>query len=405
VLHRFIISHRETIIANARARAGSRMSPRPIETGLTNGIPLFLDHLGDALRLAQSSPVIDHAALSESACKHGGDLHRSGLTIGQAVHDYGDICQSIIELAAEARAPLSGDELRVLNMCLDDATAGAVTEYARHREVAMQTEGTERLGVLAHELRGVLSTATLAYGNLQTGKVGIGGSIGQLLGRSLLRLSALIDISLADVRLDAGIGRAEQFLVAGFVEEIAIGASMQAQVRGIHFTVPPVAEIVAIEGDRQVLISAISNLLQNAFKFTCNGGSVTLTTRVTTERVIFDIEDECGGLPPGKIEELFTPFSQRGTDRTGVGLGLSICLKAAKANAGDVRVRDLPGKGCVFTLELPRKPTLSNASGGNSTSELTKAGHGANKAGPVKARAIRAPIDALRIHGARGHGR
>jgi signal transduction histidine kinase len=356
MLGEFIVSHREAIIANARARVGARTSPRPTDTELTNGIPLFLDQLGDALRLAKSTTVVDHAALSASAGKHGSDLLGRGFTVGQVVHDYGDICQSITELAVELRAPLSGGDFRILNLCLDDAIAGAVTEYARQRERAIQSEGTERLGVLAHELRNVVSTVTLAYATLSTGQVAIGGSTGQLLGRSLLRLTSLIDRSLADVRLDAGIGRLEPISVAGFLEEIEIGASLQAQAQGIHFTAPPVASVLMIEGDRQVLIAAVANMLQNAFKFTGKGGNVSLTTRVTAERVLFDIEDGCGGLPPGKIEELFTPFSQRGTDLSGVGLGLSICLKAAKASAGEIHVKDLPGKGCIFTLDLPRKP-------------------------------------------------
>jgi signal transduction histidine kinase len=113
---------------------------------------------------------------------------------------------------------------------------------------------------------------------------------------------------------------------------------------------------VTIEGDRQVLVAAVSNLLQNAFKFTRRNGNVSLTTRATADRVLFEVEDECGGLPPGKTEDLFRPFEQKGPDRSGVGLGLSICLKAAQANAGEIHVRDLPGKGCVFTLDLPRMP-------------------------------------------------
>jgi signal transduction histidine kinase len=112
--------------------------------------------------------------------------------------------------------------------------------------------------------------------------------------------------------------------------------------------------VPAVEGDRQVLAAAVSNLLQNAFKFTRSGGTVTLRTSATQERVLIEVEDECGGLPPGKAEELFEPFEQRGTDRTGIGLGLSICRKAAKASAGELLVRDRPGKGCIFALELPR---------------------------------------------------
>ncbi|MGA3124091.1 MAG: HAMP domain-containing sensor histidine kinase, partial [Polyangiaceae bacterium] len=108
------------------------------------------------------------------------------------------------------------------------------------------------------------------------------------------------------------------------------------------------------------------NLLQNAFKFTRDHGDVALTARATADRVLFEVGDECGGLPPGRTEDLFRPFEQRGSDRSGVGLGLAICFKAAKANGGEIRVRDLPGKGCVFTLDLPRKPPppLSAVGGG-----------------------------------------
>lgn len=64
-------------------------------------------------------------------------------------------------------------------------------------------------------------------------------------------------------------------------------------------------------------------------------------------------QDECGGLPPGKVAKLFQPFSQRGVDRTKLGLGLSSCQKAATTSGGEVRARDLPLKGSVFTLDLP----------------------------------------------------
>jgi signal transduction histidine kinase len=156
-----------------------------------------------------------------------------------------------------------------------------------------------------------------------------------------------------------------------------------SEARGIDFTVPPLAGNVTIDGDRLILSGAVSNLLENAFKFTPKGGAVWLRTRVTTDRVLFDVEDECGGLPLGKLEELFAPFSQRGTDRSGIGLGLCICLKAARANRGEISVCDLPGTGCIFTLELPRSPAspVSVVDGDKGRSQ------GEGGPGPVKARA------------------
>jgi len=97
-------------------------------------------------------------------------------------------------------------------------------------------------------------------------------------------------------------------------------------------------------------------LLHNAFKFTRRHGHVSLKASSTEERVIIEVADECGGLPPGKADELFLPFEQRSPDRSGLGLGLSISRKSVEADGGQLRVRDVPGVGCVFTIDLPRLP-------------------------------------------------
>jgi signal transduction histidine kinase len=83
-------------------------------------------------------------------------------------------------------------------------------------------------------------------------------------------------------------------------------------------------------------------------------GHIWLRTRQTVDRVFIDIEDECGGLAPGQAETLFRPFQQGSTDRSGLGLGLSISRKAVQLHGGEIRVRNLIAKGCIFTVELPR---------------------------------------------------
>ena len=117
---------------------------------------------------------------------------------------------------------------------------------------------------------------------------------------------------------------------------------------------------------RQIIGGALSNLLQNAFKFTHRGGEVILRTRAEAGRVVFEVDDECGGLPAGKAEELFRPYEQRGSDRSGVGLGLAICVKAARASGGTLRVQDRPGKGCTFILDLPRLARAERGTSGRS---------------------------------------
>ena len=354
MLDQFVVSNRYAIIARTTAMARARETPQTgVHDRSDSGIPDFLDQLVAALRLTRSTSVTDHAKLTDSAGKHGEDLLRMGLTIAEVVRDYGDVCQTITELALEQDAPISTQDFRTLNLCLDDATAAAVSVYARQNDRASADRGTERLGILAQEMRNLLNTAMLSFDIIKSGRVGAGGSTGLVHDRSLVGLRNLIDRALTDVRLDAGIERLEQVPVARLFEDVQIGAALEARGRNQRLTVSPVDRKVVVRGDRQILAAAISNLLQNAFKFTRTEGHVVLRAVVAGDRVLIEVEDECGGLPPGKLAEMFQPFSQRGADRTGLGLGLSICQKAAKASGGEVRARDLPLKGCVFTLDLP----------------------------------------------------
>jgi len=120
--------------------------------------------------------------------------------------------------------------------------------------------------------------------------------------------------------------------------------------------VPAVEDGVAILADRQVLAAVVANLLQNAFKFTRPQTTVTLRVGASAERVLIEVQDECGGLPSGDVNELFRPFEQRSADRTGMGLGLAFSRWGAEANEGRIYARNLPGRGCVFTVDLPRQP-------------------------------------------------
>ena len=280
--------------------------------------------------------------------------------MSQVVHDYGDVCQAITELAVEMNAPISTDDFRTLNRCLDDAIAGAVTEYGRERNQSTldgeTARGSERLGFLAHELRNLVNTAIVAFEVLKTGNVGVAGSTGTVLHRSLMGLRALIGRSLAEVRLTQGVQNREQFLVSEFIEELAPAATLEANARGIRLTVMPVEDGVAIEADRQVLAAVVGNLLQNAFKFTRPRTTVTLRVGASAERVLIEIQDECGGLPGGNVDDLFRPFEQRSADRTGLGLGLAFSRWGVEANNGRIYARNLPERGCVFTVDLPRLP-------------------------------------------------
>ena len=348
MLQDFISAEREEIIRRAREKVARRIAPRPTPHELARGIPLFLTQLGDFLRCK-----IDGRDMGASATEHGGDLLQQGFSIAQVVHDYGDLCQAITELAVERFVPIGTRDFQTLNACLDDAIAGAVTEYARQRDVDVSDAETRRLGFFAHELRNHLNTATLAFQAVKSGRVGVTGSTIEVLERSLRALRELIDRSVTEVRLAAGAHHRERLCVADFIEEMEIDASISATERGVGLTVERVDCTLEIDVDRHLLSSAISNLLQNAFRFTQPSGHVTIRTHSTRDHVVIEVEDECGGLAPGTAEAMFRPFEQRGSNRAGLGLGLSISRQAVEADGGKISVRDIPGKGCVFRVEMP----------------------------------------------------
>ena len=158
MLHEFITLNHDEIVLRCRAKVATRSVPPPTDAEIDHGVPLFLDQLVATLRGGQDQL---NSEISRSAVLHGHDLLRQGFTVSQVVHDYGDICQSVTELALEQDAPISTDDFRTLNRCLDDAIAGAVTEFGRGRNQSTldgaDARGHERLGFLAHELRNLLN--------------------------------------------------------------------------------------------------------------------------------------------------------------------------------------------------------------------------------------------------------
>jgi signal transduction histidine kinase len=283
--------------------------------------------------------------------------------VSQVVHDYGDICQTITALAVEQRAPITVEEFHTLNRCLETAIAEAVTEHARGTAESRAAEEIGRLGHAAHELRDSLNTAILAFHILKRGAVAINGSTGGILGRSLMTLREVVDRTLSEVRLEAGKQRRARLSVVAFIDEIAATGLLHSEYREVQFSIEPIDSTLSIDADPQLLASAVMNLLHNAFKNTPPGGHVVLRARGEQGRLLIETEDECGGIPLDK-SDLFQVFGdRRGRDRSGLGLGLSIARKAVRAHGGEIRIRNMPGKGCVFIIELPlaTKESVSEA--------------------------------------------
>ncbi|OFW45092.1 MAG: hypothetical protein A3J29_15325 [Acidobacteria bacterium RIFCSPLOWO2_12_FULL_67_14b] len=354
MLHEFITTYRESIIARTREKLTDRPWPLVSTSELDHGVPLFLTQLSETLRLETTATPFSAEAIGASAVKHGRELRALGFNISQVVHDYGDICQAITEVAVEQGVPITTEEFHTLNRCLDSAIAEAVTEHTRITAESRTTGEIERSGQLAHEIRDILNTALLAFHTLKRGTVAINGSTGTMLGRSLISLRDLVDSTLSDIRMGANIERSERVTVAAFLDEIAVAGNLHAEYRALKFTIEETDPTLAVDADRQLLASAVMNLLNNAFKFTHAGGHVVLRALRADGRVRIEVEDECGGGIPDGPEDPFKAFADRRRhDRTGLGLGLSIARKAVRMHGGDIHFRNVPGKGCVFVIEVP----------------------------------------------------
>lgn len=369
-MRNFLTNNREELISRCKSKVARRPRRAATEQQLANGIPLFLDQLiqtfaaeeddkpADSIRISGPSGG-GSQALSEmgvAATAHGKELLKLGYTVDQVVHDYGDLCQAITDMAFERDAPFAVGEFRTLNRCLDNAIADAVTEfsYQRDTQIARQQslDSTERVGFLAHELRNCLGTATLAIHALELGNMTVGGATGSVLKRSLAAMVALIDRALAEVRASVQEQR-QTFSVAAFIKDAETSAQLVAGAARCSFETASVDPLLAIHGNRELLLAALQNLLQNAFKFTHPHTTVALKAHALDDHVLIDVEDHCGGLPPGSASRMFEPFNQHSHDKSGLGLGLSIARQSVEADLGTLTARDVPGTGCVFTIRLP----------------------------------------------------
>lgn len=354
MLYEFVTTNRDAIITRAREKLTARPWPSASAQELENGVPLFLTQLSQTLRSESAGSASSQGAIGAAATRHGSELLALGFTVSQVVHDYGDICQAVTELAIEQNAPITTDEFKTLNRCLDTAIAEAVTEHARITAESRSTEEFERSGHVAHETRDLLNTAILAYQTLKRGTVAINGSTGAILGRSLMGLRDLVDSTLTDIRIVANQQRRERVSVTPFLNDLAIAGSLHADSRGLQFATEPGDPEWAVFADPQLLASAVTNLLNNAFKYTLPGGRVVLRARTTGgTRLLIEVEDECGGIPDSEGDPFQSFGKRRGRDRTGLGLGLSIARKAVRAHGGDILVRNLPDQGCVFIIDMP----------------------------------------------------
>jgi signal transduction histidine kinase len=380
-LHEFLKTNETAVLAIISAKVAALAGARSAAAQPKNGLSIFFRQLlhilehspSDVVRMKvdndgmiKAANVGDEAGIAAAAGRpydvevaktagaFGRELQQRGYTLSHVVHAYGATCQAITEFAIEKQAPVTTEEFRALNRCLDTAIAGAVTSFHAGRTDDAINRETEHLGFLAHELRNALYVVNTSLRLIKSGTVGFGGSVGQVLDRALKRQQELIDRSLAEVRLrvDPKVHK-EGAPFLQLIDQVVVTADAETRLKKQILKID-VAPGLEVEADQYLLFSAVSNLVQNAIKYTCTGGTIQIRAHDAGDLTVIDVEDRCGGLQSASPSELFKPFEQQHANREGLGLGLAIADRAVALNGGTIDVKNLPGQGCIFRISLPR---------------------------------------------------
>jgi hypothetical protein len=212
MLHEFLTSNRQLLISRCREKVAKRFEPTETLATVDHGVPLFLQQLVETLREEQntdirgveSEPAPAPTEIGRAAALHGAELLRRGFSVDQVVHDYGDVCQSVTALAVEQEVPISTDEFRTLNRCLDNAIADAVASFGSVRQTSIDRQAEtlqQRLVVYAVEHQRLIDIAIQSLAAVKTGNIGISGATGTLLAHALEELRSLTERTLPEIRL------------------------------------------------------------------------------------------------------------------------------------------------------------------------------------------------------------
>lgn len=314
----------------------------------------LLDHLPDViddLVTAAREPSGQRPDL-ESARSHGRQRMEIGVNLGKLTVEMALLAEALLRIAEEDGHDFSSEQTRRLFRIISRGTEASVDSYAQMRDHQLAGQAARHFSFIAHEIRNPLQNAVLATTLLERATDADRPRYIERLQRSLAQLLDLVDNSLTEARLlespEPNIERLDAAqLVADSIEDVAAFAGT----RDVELAAE--AESFELDGDPKLLRSALTNLIRNAVKFSHEHGRTTVRARAAGDEALFEVEDECGGIPEALVDRLFEPFVQAQDDRRGFGLGLAIVQQAVEAHRGRVRVDNLPGHGCRFVITLP----------------------------------------------------
>jgi signal transduction histidine kinase len=355
-LHEVLAVNLDDVIVRWKAQVRGTLAPETMSTfELVDHIPRFVEEIVTCLKA--NTKFISPATTSKdtkTAAGHGAQRLRLGFSLDSVVREYGALSDAIISSATASGAEITVREFQVLFDAIIAGIAHAVTEYSHQRDAELLRQANEHFAFIAHELRDPLSSAMIAFKLLKTsgGLPENSRSVGAV-ERGLEQTSDLIDETLQVARVASGIElRRQSTSLKDLIGEAELASIAEADAKGV--TIRLVIETDdRVDLDIRLVRSALNNILRNGVKYTPSGGNVEVRGRIVNENAVIEVEDCCGGLAPGQAEKAFAPFVRMDTAQSGFGLGLAIAKQAVVAHGGNIRVQNLPGKGCIFVLELP----------------------------------------------------
>jgi heavy metal sensor kinase len=253
----------------------------------------------------------------------------------------------------------TGDELERLSTALNHMIQrlDGAFQYSRRFMADASHELRTPLTVLRGELESVIQETTLAPEWCER----LGSAL-----EEVERLANIVEGLFAISRLDAGEAAAEwvKLDLARLTAATADQMSLLAEDKNIQVTYSA-AEPVWVEGDQARLKQVVVNLLDNAIKYTLQGGTVALTVSAIDSKAVLEVADNGIGIPADALPRVFDRFFRvdmaRSRELGGAGLGLSIVKSICTAHHGRVEATSFPGQGSRFRVELPlAAPTTSN---------------------------------------------
>jgi two-component system, sensor histidine kinase and response regulator len=273
-----------------------------------------------------------------------------------------DVLISSFEDVVRANTALRAAEQEREALYEKERQARLESEDARRRAEEANQAKSEFLAMMSHDLRTPLN-AIGGYSELLA--LGVRGPMNEAqladlerIRRNQRHLLTLVNDVLSFARLETGEIPLNLAPMKLNVTARPLGAVIgpQAAKRDITYEYEPCDAEVRVIADFERVEQILINLLGNAIKFTPDGGRVTMRCGVHGDTGFVEVSDTGVGIPAAKLVVIFDPFVQVDANRgkrEGVGLGLAISRKLARAMAGDVTVKSVEGHGSTFTLSLP----------------------------------------------------